>query len=335
MAVRDTADPDPGFQLNEPTAVDLRAKTAGAWREFATTLAAVLSTLAPGAEVHLALDPAASGTGTAVYPVRIRVSEDGVVQAYAVGNAELPEGYRLDRSSVGDLIALGWSPPGVLPGSGNSFSLRSSQGNAKQLAMLVSRTLRDVCGVPHPAFLVYFAHDDAADPIETAPLGAARHRSAPDAVVSSLVADRTEERAPLAEQVRAVIAATLRISVDELSVDVDGDIGIRAGSAMLFIRVRENPPLIDVFSPVLTEVPPTERLYARLSELTNVMPIGRLYHVQDTVWASIPVFGRNFQAAHLMLAVQVMAGLADELDDRLQDEFGGSRFFGDPKPAGS
>jgi hypothetical protein len=67
----------------------------------------------------------------------------------------------------------------------------------------------------------------------------------------------------------------------------------------------------------------------KLSELTNRMPIGRLYCAQDTVWASIPVFGRNFQATHLMLAVQVMTGLADELDDRLHGEFGGKRFFGE------
>ena len=47
------------------------------------------------------------------------------------------------------------------------------------------------------------------------------------------------------------------------------------------------------------------------------------------------MFGRNFQATHLMLAVQVMTGLADELDDRLHGEFGGKRFFGEgDKPAG-
>jgi hypothetical protein len=39
------------------------------------------------------------------------------------------------------------------------------------------------------------------------------------------------------------------------------------------------------------------------------------------------VFGRDFQPTHLMLAVQVMTGLADELDDRLHGEFGGKRFF--------
>ena len=125
-----------------------------------------------------------------------------------------------------------------------------------------------------------------------------------------------------------------KTTVDQLQVDADGDIGIRAGSAMVFVRVRDNPPLVDVFSPILTEVEPTEQLYVKLSELTNRMPIGRLYCAQDTVWASIPVFGRNFQATHLMLAVQVMTGLADELDDRLHGEFGGKRFFGEgDKPA--
>ena len=45
----------------------------------------------------------------------------------------------------------------------------------------------------------------------------------------------------------------MKTDPEELQVDGDGDIGIRSGSAMVFVRVRENPPLIDVFSPVLTE----------------------------------------------------------------------------------
>ncbi len=84
---------------------------------------------------------------------------------------------------------------------------------------------------------------------------------------------------------------------------------------------------MDVFSPVLTEIEASEKLYGKLSDLTTKMPIGRLYFANKTVWASVPVFGRDFQATHLMLAVQVMTGLADELDDRLHGEFGGKRFF--------
>ncbi|MBW6439921.1 YbjN domain-containing protein [Actinoplanes hulinensis] len=327
-----------GGLLDEPTTADLKAKVTQAWREFAAALAGLLPTLEPGGHIDLTLDPTASGTGTAVYSVSIRVLPEGVVEALAVGNAALPQEFRMDRAAVADLVALGWSPPGVLPGSGDSFGLRSSQDKAAQVATIVTRTLRDVHGAPHPAFLVYLVHDEDDEPIESSPLGTARHEPSieaglslddDDAALDAALAGVTDDVVPLEERVRTVVATMSKTTVDQLQVDADGDIGIRAGSAMVFVRVRDNPPLVDVFSPILTEVEPTEQLYVKLSELTNRMPIGRLYCAQDTVWASIPVFGRNFQAVHLMLAVQVMTGLADELDDRLHGEFGGKRFFGE------
>jgi hypothetical protein len=198
---------------------------------------------------------------------------------------------------------------------------------------------------PEPAFVTYAARGQDDKPLaNVGPLGTARPvllGEGPDA--GAVTEDDAELRVltgpvlaaglPLAERVTAVVAGLLKTQPDLLQVDGDGDIGIRSGSAMVFVRIRDNPPLIDVFSPVLTDVRPTEQLYVKLSELTNRMPIGRLYCTDDTVWASVPVFGRDFQATHLMLAVQVMTGLADELDDRLAGEFGGKRFFGDDKPS--
>ncbi|MFC0532956.1 T3SS (YopN, CesT) and YbjN peptide-binding chaperone 1 [Phytohabitans kaempferiae] len=321
--------------LDEPTTADLRSKVTDAWREFATALAAMLAKLPSGANVELTLDPTASGTGDAVYSVSVDVAEEGRINARAVGNASLPPGFRMDRAAVADLVALGWSPPGVVEGSGEHFGLRSTTAEASRLATTLSRTLRDVYGAPHPAFLVFLVHDDQDQPLPVDPLGTARPEALLDEDEAAL-AERvvrggaeSDEVIALDEQVRMVVAAMMKSAPDQLQVDSDGDIGIRAGSAMVFVRVRDNPPLVDVFSPVLTEVEPTEQLYVKLSELTNRMPIGRLYCTNDTVWASIPVFGRNFQATHLMLAVQVMTGLADELDDRLHGEFGGKRFFGE------
>jgi hypothetical protein len=208
---------------------------------------------------------------------------------------------------------------------------------ATRVAVIVTRTLRDVYGAPHPAFVTYVARDPHDAPVEIPALATARpliDKTAVGAVeLPDLEPDEDGEMS-LAERVATVVAKLLKTTPEALQVDSDGDIGIRSGSAMVFVRVRDNPPLVDVFSPVLTEVEMTEKLYLRLSELTNRMPIGRLYCTSDTVWASVPVFGRDFQATHLMLAVQVMTGLADELDDRLQGEFGGRRFFGEgDKPA--
>jgi T3SS (YopN, CesT) and YbjN peptide-binding chaperone 1/T3SS (YopN, CesT) and YbjN peptide-binding chaperone 3 len=322
---------------------DLKGKVREAWQEFATTLASVLRELAPGTTLDLTLDPTASGTGAAVYAVRIIVGDSGDLTAAAVSNAMLPEGYRLDRSAVGALVALGWSPPGVLDRSGDFFGLRLPVTDASRLAVAVSRTMRDVYGAPHPAFLTYEANGPDDEAVVVPALGAARLASAQEIIETTDEAATEQALArlgekmvelPLADRVSAVVATLLKTTPEALSVDPDGDIGIRAGSAMVFVRVRDNPPLIDVFSPILTEIEPSEQLYVKLSELTNRMPIGRLYCTSDTVWASVPVFGRDFQPTHLMLAVQVMTGLADELDDRLHGEFGGKRFFGEgDKPA--
>jgi hypothetical protein len=322
---------------------DLKGKVREAWQDFARTLAAVLRQLAPGTILDVTLDPTASGTGDAVYEVRITAGESGELTALAVANALLPEGYRLDRNAVGALVALGWSPPGVLDSSGNFFGLRLPVSDSSRLAVVVSRTLRDVYGAPHPAFLTYEATGRDGDAVHIPALGAARLLSAEevDEGGDEAATDRAVVRLgddvvklPLADQVAAVVATLLKTTPDALTMDPDGDIGIRAGSAMVFVRVRDNPPLIDVFSPILTEIQPSQQLYVKLSELTNRMPIGRLYCTGDTVWASVPVFGRDFQPTHLMLAVQVMTGLADELDDRLHGEFGGRRFFSEgDKPA--
>ena len=326
--------------LDEASTADLRGKVTEAWRDFARALAKMLPELPVGARVELTLDPTASGTGTAVYSVELQIVEEGQVRALAVGNAALPAGYRLDRAAVADLVALGWSPPGVLPDSGEQFGLRAPADDASRTATTVSRTLRDVYGAPHPAFLVYLVHDADDEPIPVEPLATARPELAGELDLDTAIkagqqiaarggVSVEDDTIALDERVRTVVAALMKSEPEQLKLDSDGDIGIRAGSAMVFVRVRDNPPLVDVFSPVLTEVEPTEQLYVKLSELTNRMPIGRLYCTNDTVWASIPVFGRNFQATHLMLAVQVMTGLADELDDRLHGEFGGKRFFGE------
>lgn len=263
--------------------------------------------------------------------------------AFAVGNAGLPDDHRLGRDQIADLVALGWSPPGVVPGSGGEFALTGTPAQAATIAVAMTRTLRDVYGVPHPAFVTYAVRTDDDRPCPVPPLAAARPlpdsdpqvpSDAMDSSLAQAVSVAGDDDLPLADRVAGVLAGLLHSSPERLQVDGDGDIGIRSGSAMVFVRVRDNPPLIDVFSPVLTEVSPTEQLYVKLSELTNRMPIGRLYCTDDTVWASVPVFGRDFQATHLMLAVQVMTGLADELDDRLHGEFGGRRFYGDgDKPA--
>lgn len=316
--------------LGDPAGVDLQSKVDGAWQDFRTSLENALPAMPPGSRLSVTLDPTATGTGDAVYDVVLRVLSDDLLHADAVANAGLPEEYRLDRVAIGALVALGWSPPGVVDETGDRFGIRAPMDSAPAVAAAVMRTLRDVYGAPHPAFLRYTVSGDNAVPA----LASARPVAAGTVVPARPVQSFGAIGIPLEEQVRTVVASLIKTHPDLVQTDDEGEISVRAGSAMVFVRVHDNPQLVEVYSPILTEVDPDERLYERLSQLTRRMPIGRLYCTDSTVWASVPVFGRDFQPTHLMLALQVMTRLADELDDRLQGDFGGKRFFGEGDKSG-
>ncbi|SHN43991.1 T3SS (YopN, CesT) and YbjN peptide-binding chaperone 1 [Cryptosporangium aurantiacum] len=313
----------------DPSTVDLGAKVEAAWAELRSALASVLAHLELGAQLTLTLDPTAGGTGDATYTVEFVMFDENLLHAEAVGNAALPPGHRLDRHAIADLVALGWSPPGVVDGTTDNFGIQMPTSDADRLAAIAVRTLREVYGTPHPAFLTYSATALEGE-VEVHALGAARRVPGSSGGASAPAAH--DPGAPLPDRVRAVVSELLSRPVDELPVDADGDIAIRSGSAMVFVRITDDPPLVEVSSPVLTEVRATQRLYERLSALTKTLPVGRLYLEDDTVWASVGVFGTDFQPTHLSTAIRVMTGLADVLDDRLQGDFGGKVFFGEALP---
>jgi hypothetical protein len=243
----------------------------------------------------------------------------------------LPAAHRLDRDAIADLVALGWSPPGVVEGTEGNFGLRSPVTDASRLAAIAVRTLREVYGAPHPAFVTYAIHALDTDFVIPDGLGAARPEGAEDGPPPPDAVELGPD-SPLPDRVKAVVAEVMETDPADLPVDAEGEISVRSGSAMVFVRITADPALVEVYSPVLTQVRATQRLYERLSELTRNMPIGRVYLDDDTVWASLAVFGRDFQPSHLSLALKVMTGLADTLDDRLQGDFGGRVFFGDTLP---
>jgi hypothetical protein len=317
---------------DDPATMDLGAKVDQAWTDFQTALAAALPALPQTVTaLDITLDPTAVDQNDAHYTVTVDLSEPEQLRAYAVSNRLLPRQRQLSMRRLADVAALGWQPPGVVPGSGQRFGITAPRTAANPLSKIITRTLREVYGSPHPAFLLYTAVDGAGTAVADAPtLGVARSEESQGvAQLNHIDLDGIS----LEHAVSFVLSAMLKVTPESLPVDQDGDIGIRSGSAMVFVRVRDEPPLVEVFSPVLTEVEENQKVYQRLSELTHRIPIGRLYYAGGTVWAGITVFGRDFQATHLMLAVEVMTGLADELDDRLRNEFGGRRFFGDPDEA--
>lgn len=322
-------DPPTSVFTDDPATMDLGAKVDQAWTDFQNALAETLPSLPENiAAIDIMLDPTVTDQGAPVYSVSVDLADPEQVRAYAVSNRMLPRDHQLSKKRIGEVVALGWAPPGVVPGSGQRFGLALPRSAMARTAAIITRTLREVYGSPHPAFLIYTAvSGDGSSIADPPPLGVARSEAAAGVPQLNHIAIET---LPLDRAVAFTLSAMMQIAPESLPVDADGDIGIRSGSAMVFVRVREQPYVVEVVSPVLTGVAENQRLYQRLSELVHRMPIGRLYYSGGTVWAGITVFGHHFQPTHLMLAVEVMTGLADQLDDRLRSEFGGRRFFGDP-----
>jgi transcriptional regulator with XRE-family HTH domain len=134
--------------------------------------------------------------------------------------------------------------------------------------------------------------------------------------------------------IRERVEDTLRrfLEVDELVVDDDGDIPIRHGTAMVFIRPLEEPATVLCFSPVLVDVKDSAALYEELNDLNTRSHFLTWSYHDGAVLASIEVFGEPFEPRHLVAAHVLLASAADDLDEELRERFGGNVFFGEDAP---
>lgn len=114
----------------------------------------------------------------------------------------------------------------------------------------------------------------------------------------------------------------------------DGGLAMRFSSAMLWLSFVEvgHQTVIALRAPLLRQVPlesqgPT--LLARLNELNCRSHFGKwaLYPDEQLVALEYDLLGDHLQENELMTAVTIIARLADQQDDLLQQEFGGLRSF--------
>ncbi len=241
-----------------------------------------------------------------------------------------------DEARYQALLDGGWLAPTHRPddegteqadphGSVNWFVDHRPPVGYGEVAAQACAVLRGVYEVEHPDDLEYAAGEFSGAVVLLPTLGL--HRAA------AHVVDGTAPVGALREEVEATLRQVL--GTEELVVDADGDIPIREGSAMVFVRVVDDPPLVQLFSPLLIGVTESLALHRRLSELTRQRFLVRFHLVDETVLAGIDLLAEPFVPAHLGIATALLTGIADEIDTDLQAEFGGRVFFGDearPKP---
>lgn len=300
-------------------------KVEAAWADFGQRLERTIASSRSGDVVVIDLATRGEAVGGDYY-VQWEVRDDGTVNAEAVGNAALDPEDQLPAQPLARLAALGWLVP---TGEAQpNFSRSGSTKDAGEIARTVVRTLREVYNAPHPAFLTSKGYN-GEDVLDLSALGLA-------AVPTEAAPSAQGGPAPtgtLVDQVAAVLAEGLGIQPTQLEADRDGDYPIRAGSAMVFVRAVEDAALVSVFSPVLIDVTETDALHAKLLEIQRQLPHLRLSVGGGAVTATIQVMAAPLVPAHLDRAIVIMTQVCDELDEKLQGEFGGRTFFGPPAQA--
>lgn len=110
--------------------------------------------------------------------------------------------------------------------------------------------------------------------------------------------------------------------------DADGDVVLRVGSTLVFLRTAADAQDIVLFSAVVHDVAGRSRAAEVINDLNVEARWVKFQLVRDRVFVMTSVPARPFVPAHLHQAVQVMSQVADGVDDELAMKLNGRTTFG-------
>lgn len=125
------------------------------------------------------------------------------------------------------------------------------------------------------------------------------------------------------------------VDVAPVTIDRDGDFGLKQGSTQVFVRVAPHPngevTLVRVFAPVLVRVTPTPEFYKWVALHTSDWVFGhlRVYEGEEgqvSVYLEHSLLGDFLDRDELLYATLGILSAADEADDEMQQLFGGQKW---------
>jgi hypothetical protein len=138
-----------------------------------------------------------------------------------------------------------------------------------------------------------------------------------------------DPREALRPHVERIVRAYLGLGDgDDLTIDPDGDIPVRVGSAMYYVSVLDRDPvLVRVWSIVLDDVDPSSELLEELNDMNATIVAVRVFHTGRRVVAATELRADTLDAAELAFACDSIGALADWIDNTMQIRFGGETHF--------
>ncbi len=262
---------------------DIDRSTAQAWAEFQSRLSEVVSVIDDTADLVIGVESESDDQGpfiTCSSPRR------DVVRIEAASNAVLGEAFQLEPEDLTAMEQAGWNPPSgdddaTTPGNERSanFWAERPQEESDALAELATIALRDVYGVQHPVFL---APDQLAEVLhpETRSRGPGRgvRRRRRGARPSRAAGPHLDE----------LVDAELTDLFGHPPIrDAEGDVAIRVGSTMLFLRTAPDGREIVIFSTVVHEVAGRSRAAEVLNDLNCDARWVKFQLIRDRVFVTL------------------------------------------------
>jgi hypothetical protein len=238
-------------------------------------------------------------------------------------NHYLEKSEQLSEHQIAMLVDNGWNnptrPPETLPeddpeGSPNFFIDHPLPVAYKSVVDLVIKTFDTFLRVTHPAWLEYDAFDSDRNSLAFPTLGVKRRV-------------RPADQDP--DQMRQRLLTTVQefTGLGDLAVDQDGDIALQVGTAIVFLRYQADPPLVRLYSPLVSNLMASPGLFARLNELNKRGGHLHFFFDQGRVIAVADVHAAPFIADHVSWVLKTFCDIVDDVDDLLVYEFGGETAF--------
>jgi hypothetical protein len=311
--------------MGEYADFDVDRTTRRAWRRFQVALADHIVAMDDDdilvVEAEVAED---DGTGCAPY-VQFCAWGDDLVRAEVSSNQFLAAEVALGPNAEATLVEMGWEAPtreadDEPDGGSASFYLDAGRREGDRLAAMAVAALRDVFGVAHPAFLDW-------PPTEEESPGAQACTGDEDRSAEPL-AMMPESHEHLRELVRAALTPS---GCPALEYDEDGDIPLPMGSALLFVRVVEEAPVVEAFAFVVRGDLDRERAAYEVAVLNRDTRMLKFVLLDEAVVATVQVAAAPFTPRNLRTLVVSMANTVDRIGDDLAARVGG-RLGTEPDP---
>jgi hypothetical protein len=130
------------------------------------------------------------------------------------------------------------------------------------------------------------------------------------------------------------------LGIEHVQVWEDGTIPIRSGTTIVNVRLvqGENPsrPILQVYSPMLSDLESTPELLAKLNEVNGNLTFVRAFWTDRQVILAMELLAESLDRDQIAHAVSLVSLAGDFWDSELNKTFGGKTYFADePPPPGA